>query len=110
MNEIRIYESMSEVSARMVEAARANDWDRLAALERDVASMRDTLATPRSTGALPLSVEERSRKLRLIHRILDDDAEIRRHTEPWMEHVSAYLGRNSRARAVNRAYGSVAGG
>ena len=42
----------------------------------------------------------------VIQRILDDDAEIRRHTEPWMEQVRRFLGgRNSRDR-VERAYGS----
>jgi flagellar protein FliT len=40
----------------------------------------------------------------LIERILDDDAEIRRHTEPWMEHVRHLLGDNRRLRELQRAY------
>lgn len=108
MNALSLYESMSELSAGMVAAARRNDWDRLAALERGVARMRDTLAAGEARQPT-LSAEERGRKLALIHRMLDDDAEIRRHTEPWMENVRAYLASASRSHQVGRAYGSMSG-
>lgn len=91
MSALDLYESMSAISARMVLAARANDWNDLARLERDVAAMRDRLIAG-DRPAPALSAEERSRKISLIHRLLDDDAEIRRHTEPWMAHVGSYLG------------------
>ena len=86
------YEEMSVLSARMVDAARSGDWDGLVTLERHVAALRDSLA---STGApLPDSLEaapETARMRGLIQKILDDDAEVRRHTEPWMEHVRLLL-------------------
>ena len=106
MSALRLYETMSDVSTRMVEAARANDWDRLTALEQDVARLRDVLAAndPRSAPA-PLSPEERARKVQLIHRILADDAEVRSYTEPWMNCVSKYLGAGARSRNVRQAYG-----
>jgi flagellar protein FliT len=48
-------------------------------------------------------------KRQLIERILDDDAEIRRHTEPWMEHVRHLLGDNQRLRELQRAYAVATG-
>ncbi len=104
MNVIGMYETMGEISARMVEAAQANDWDRLVELERNVANLRDSLRA--EDRPMALSAEERARKLGLIHRILDADAEVRRHTEPWMAQVRVFLGSAARERAMKRSYGS----
>ena len=103
--QIAIYEEMRELSARMVEAARANDWSLLASLEQSVAGLRDTLRLEGedNTG---MSTGEAERKASLIRSILDDDAEIRLHTEPWMEQVRAFLGRTAKKRQVDRAYGA----
>lgn len=80
-------ESMSTLSAQMVEAARDQDWDRLWSLEQEVARLRDD--TPGSSTA-PTSAE-RNRRITLMRQLLADDAEIRRHTEPWMLAVQAWL-------------------
>ena len=102
--QIEIYEQMSALSTRMVDAARANDWDLLIDLEQSVASLRDTLLKEADSGkSSPLEV---NRKRELIQRILHDDAEVRRHTEPWMEHVRHYLSGGNRKRQVDRAYGA----
>jgi flagellar protein FliT len=103
--QIAIYEEMRELSARMVEAARANDWSRLAALETSVASLRDTLRREGEDNA-GMTTGEAERKASLIRSILDDDAEIRLHTEPWMEQVREFLGRTAKKRQVDRAYGA----
>jgi flagellar protein FliT len=50
-----------------------------------------------------------ARKRSLIQRILEDDAEVRRHTEPWMEHVRQFLGDGLRRRDVEKAYAAGAG-
>ncbi len=107
MSALKLYESMSELSTQMVAAARACDWDHLSDLEHDVARMRDALIRT-DTAAGILSSEERKRKISLIHRLLEDDAEIRRHTEPWMEAVKGYLGAASRSQRLDRSYGKVA--
>jgi flagellar protein FliT len=104
MNIIGMYESMGEISDRMVEAAQANDWDRLVELEKNVAHLRDNLR--REDRPLSLSSEERARKLRLIHRILNADAEVRRHTEPWMAQVRIFLGSAARERTMKQSYGN----
>lgn len=102
--QIEIFQEMSALSAQMVEAAQAHDWDRLVSLEEAVAALRDTLMTDGVD--LPLGREQQNLKAALIQRILDDDAEIRRHTEPWMEHARQFLGGNSTRRRVEQAYGA----
>lgn len=101
---LEIYEQMCALSARMVEAARAHDWDRLIELERAVGGLRDVLM--QEGGAAAESSEETERRRALIRRILEDDAEIRRHTEPWMEKVRRFLAGNARPRQLDRGYGS----
>lgn len=103
-SQIEIFQEMSALSAQMVEAAQAHDWDRLVILEESVAALRSTLI---SEGTGPaLGPGEQNIKAALIQRILDDDAEIRRHTEPWMEHVRQFLGGNHNRRRVEQAYGA----
>ncbi len=103
-SQIEIYEEMSALSARMVEAARANDWDNLIRLEKSVVALRLSLAADDDNSRL--SAQEIEVKRTLIQRILDDDAEIRRHTEPWMEQVRQFLGGNERRKRVESAYGA----
>ncbi|NWG29963.1 MAG: flagellar protein FliT [Rhodocyclaceae bacterium] len=101
---LEIYEQMCALSNRMVDAARAHDWDRLIALERAVASLRDTLM--QDGGAAAESPEETERRRALIRRILEDDAEVRRHTEPWMEKVRRLLSGNARKPQSDPACGT----
>lgn len=102
-SQIDLYQQMNALSARMVEAARANDWEQLIDLERDVAALRDTLMAEDGNDTLaPGEIEE---KRRLIQNILQDDAEVRRHTEPWMEQVRRFLGGDVRKHQVDQAYG-----
>lgn len=102
--QIEIYEQMSQLSTRMVAAARANDWEHLIDLEKTVASLRQTLMSETDT---PVATpQETERKRNLIQHILRDDAEIRRHTEPWMEQVRHFLSGGVRKQQVDKAYGS----
>jgi flagellar protein FliT len=103
-SQIELYEEISTLSSRMVAAAQANDWDALIDLERGVAGLRDTLMTADDIGSSPLDLD---RKRTLIQRILQDDAEVRRHTEPWMEQVRTFLGTANRRQQVERAYGGT---
>lgn len=102
--QIEIYEQMCALSNRMVEAARANDWERLIDLERAVADLRETLT--KDGGNAAADPREAEIKRAMIQRILKDDAEVRRHTEPWMEHVRRFLNGDARKRQVDRAYGA----
>lgn len=86
---IALYEEIRALSQRMVSAAQANDWMTLVELEQLVATLRDELAD--SGEKFSLSTPELLRKHGLIQQILRDDAEIRRHTEPWMERLRHLL-------------------
>ena len=99
--QMEIYEQISVLSAQMVDAARSNDWDHLVDLEQRVRTLRVQLAGGHEFDAGPVNVE---RKRTLIQQILDDDAEVRRHTEPWMEQVRRFLGTGAQKRRVERAY------
>lgn len=105
MNPIALYESMSALSAQMAEAAAACDWERLASLEKDCAGLARHLEA--SGESIRLSDADRARKMDLIRRILADDAEVRRHAEPWMDQVRQLLGGGARERTVRRAYGAL---
>ena len=102
-SQIELYEQMRALSGLMVEAARANDWERLVDLENDVAALRDKLIADEGGQLAPSEVEQ---KRHLIRTILQDDAEVRRHTEPWMEHVRQFLGGAARKQRIDRAYGA----
>lgn len=105
-SQIEIYEDMSNLSTQMVEAARTQDWDHLATLEEAVAGLRRSLQVDDDNSIL--SDADLERKRTLIQQILEDDAEVRRHTEPWMEHVRQFLGSSNQRRRVERAYGAGA--
>ena len=100
-SQTKLYEEMSILSAQMVAAARTNDWERLIALEHAVAALRDVLMNDDNNA---LSEPELESKTRLIQRILDDDAEVRRHTEPWMERLRHFLDGATKKRL--RAHGA----
>ena len=101
-SQIEIYQEMSALSTNMVEAARIGNWERLVELEQSVARLRISLGTDDDNSRL--SPSELDLKRLLIQRILDDDAEIRRYTEPWMEQVRQLLGGAVRRKQVEQAY------
>lgn len=108
MSTLNLYESMSGLSAQMADAARENDWDRLTTLEHQVTDLREQMVQqdPQEPSA-SLSEAERRRKIELIKRMLADDREVRRHTDPWMDGVRQMLGGNVRGRAMRNAYAAM---
>ena len=107
-DQLDLYEEIRALSADMVNAARANDWERLVTLEHSVAALRDELIAnsgpDRDAG---VGATENDHRRGLIQQILEDDAEIRRHTEPWMEHVRQFLGSQNRRKQVQHAYAAT---
>lgn len=89
-SQIELYEEMSLLSSRMAAAARASDWEHLIELERGIRSLRDALLA--IADGSNEAATDMARKHSLIQRILEDDAEVRRHTEPWMERILFFLG------------------
>lgn len=103
-SQIELYKQMSILSARMAQAARASDWDRLVDLERNVAALREAL---QGMADLDPAAIESGEKRRLIQSILEDDAEVRRHTEPWMEQVRVFLGQGPKPKDLDHPFGDL---
>lgn len=103
-----IYGLISTKSEQMLEAAKASDWNRLISLENDcralIERLKDTDAGP-ATGAKFVQ-----RKIAYIRKVLADDAEIRKFTEPWMTQLEIYLGSARQERKLQRAYETDHGG
>ncbi len=100
--QIEIYEEMSTLSMRMVEAAHAHDWERLVGLEKSVAALRSKL--PKEEDNAALSQSELNHKRELIQGILENDANVRTCTEPWMEQLRKFLGNGNRRKRMKTAY------
>jgi flagellar protein FliT len=100
--QIEIYEEMSALSGRMVEAAHAHDWEHLVRLEKSVAALRSKL--PKEEDNAALSPDELLHKRSLIQGILENDANVRTCTEPWMEQLRKFLGNDNRRKRMKSAY------
>lgn len=100
---VSVYETMVGITERMLDAASANEWDRLAELEQECARHANRLKA--QEGGAPLAGQERQRKVNAIRRMLDADRQIRDLTTPWMAKLSAMISNTSTERRVARAYG-----
>ncbi|TSE28723.1 Flagellar protein FliT [Tepidimonas thermarum] len=77
------YQALEDASARMLEAAQADDWDRVVELEGVCAVLIERLRE--QAEAAPLSPVERAEKHRIMLAILRHDAQIRALAEPWLD-------------------------
>lgn len=101
-----LYEALGRVSHDMVAAARANDWDRLAELDRQMTATREAIARQPEDGALDDAAL--LRRAALISAILQNNGEVRRHVDPWMASTRKLLASGERERTVRAAYGVAA--
>lgn len=98
--------AMAGLSARMVDAARANDWRLLADLEQQLAVLRDTVAAWEPEGRQQdfLSAIERQHKAELIRQILADGEEVLSHVQPCRESMRRLLSTSNMGRSLRQAY------
>lgn len=86
------YKAIEDASRQMLEAAREEDWDGVVRCEGACAVLIEQLRfRARTEELLP---EERAEKLRVMQRILRNDAEIRILAEPWMSHFGQLFDSN----------------
>lgn len=84
---IDYYKSIEESSLKMLDAAKAQDWEQVVRCEGVCAVLIEQLRLhSRSEQLLP---EQRTEKTRIMQRILNNDAQIRYLAEPWLEHLDA---------------------
>lgn len=79
---IQRYEDLAQISRAMLVAARANDWGRVEALEMQCGDQIEELKAALKQESL--SLNEQWQRIAVLRRILDDDAEIRARSEPWL--------------------------
>ncbi len=107
-NILDTYQRASVKSGEMLEAAKTSDWDRLVDLEHECKTLIDKLHhIDTDANAPPRELGYRRRKNQLLRKVLADDAEIRRYTEPWMNQLQVYLGSAHQEQRLQRAYQSA---
>ena len=81
---IDYYKAIEDSSAKMLDAARAEDWDEVVRFEGTCAVLIEQLR--HRARSEELSPEQRVEKARIMQRILQNDAQIRYLAEPWLVH------------------------
>ncbi len=85
---IATYESLSELTSTMLDAAREGEWDHLTELELRCKDYVDSLM---QAAPVPLSQSEQYAKVAIIRAILQNDAKIRAYTEPRLHELQQRL-------------------
>lgn len=99
---LETYNAILTTTGRMLIAAKNNEWDQLITLERECKQLTDSLIQKDSEPILDKELLQE--KIQIIHQILEDDAQIKAITEPWMMKLQEMLNANNRTRDLQRAY------
>jgi flagellar protein FliT len=100
---IERYHEVAQASRDMLAAARREDWSEVSRLE---ARCGDLIAVlKRAAMDEPLDTVEQQRRIELLREMLQDDAQIRLRTEPWLLELERLIGLPRRARRAARAGG-----
>ncbi|QDL56090.1 flagellar protein FliT [Rhodoferax aquaticus] len=81
---IDYYKAIEDSSAKMLEAAKMEDWDGVVRFEGACAVLIEQLR--HRARSEQLSPNSRAEKNRIMRRILHNDAQIRYLAEPWLAH------------------------
>ncbi len=98
------YESLSNLTRQMRQAAVQGDWDHL--LEMEVQCRQHVANMRLFDGGTDLDEAARKLKVSFIHSILANDAEIRQRTEVWMQQLQRILHNNHQETRLQQAYQS----
>jgi len=96
------YERVAGLTAAMLEAARAEQWDLLLQLEDECRVVFSGLTA--ASGTSLSTPDAQRRKAELIRQVLADDAEIRRLVEPWVAELGQWLGANTSNHRLRDTY------
>jgi flagellar protein FliT len=101
---IKNYEFLSSITAQMRMAATHGQWDQLEELEKQCSQHVEIMKT--QDMGIPPDESIRLRKMELIRKILEDDAEIRNHTEPWVAQLQRIMHSTGQERRLQQTYSS----
>lgn len=108
MQILATYNAILATTGKMLAAAQNNEWDQLILLEKECKQLTESLMN--SDPEPMLDKELLQKKVQIIHQILDDDAQIKAITEPWMMKLQDMLSTNSRTRELQHAYQPLGNG
>ncbi|HQT34180.1 MAG: flagellar protein FliT [Thiobacillus sp.] len=97
------YESLSELTGSMLNAACEGEWDDLAALEQ---RCRGHVGNLMQAAPVPLNENEQRTKVAIIRAILQNDAKIRALTEPRLHELQQRLHMTRSGQRGVDAYGA----
>ncbi|MDA8129111.1 MAG: flagellar protein FliT [Betaproteobacteria bacterium] len=97
------YESLSELTGTMLDAARQGEWDHLAALEQ---CCRKHVGTLMQAPPVKMNDKDERTKVAIIRAILENDARIRALTEPRLHELQQRLHMLRAGRHGMEAYGA----
>ena len=80
---IDYYKAIEDSSTKMLNAAKSKDWEQVVRFEGACAVLIEQLRAKAQSDELP--AEQRSEKIRIMQRILQNDAQIRCLAEPWLD-------------------------
>ncbi len=101
------YAAMAGITGQMLAAARAEDWDGLAALETQCSALVSALQQDDALAAMSaLTPQQRQQNAALIGQMLADDGEIRSLIAARMTHLSNQMHSASTERKLSRVYGA----
>ncbi|WP_454753423.1 flagellar protein FliT [Cupriavidus necator] len=103
---VTCYEEILALSARMLEAAQATDWNQVTELQRGYLARVDRLRGLDHDA--PFSDAERMRRYQLLDRILTYDARIRDLAVPQLKKLGDMLTSSRRQIELSAAYGATA--
>jgi flagellar protein FliT len=81
---IDYYKAIEDSSAKMLEAAKAEDWEGVMRFEGACAVLIEQLRA--RAHSEELDAQSRAEKTKIMCRILNNDAQIRYLAEPWLAH------------------------
>lgn len=99
---IENYQHLSSLTAQMSVFAAQGEWDHLVELEKQCSLRVETIKT--LDAAFQLNESALLRKAELIRKILADDAEVRKHTGPWMEQLQRSMQSAGQEHRLHQAY------
>jgi flagellar protein FliT len=97
------YESLATLTARMLSAARVDDWEAVDEMDGEYRRLVNDLRPPHIS--MRLNDQQRARKYVLVRQILADDAAIRDLADPQMARMSSLLAYGHRLHTLSDPYG-----
>ena len=97
------YESLSNLTAQMREAAERGEWDQLIDLEQ--LCRQYVAAMKQADASATLDEPSRQRKVQIIKKILENDADLRSRTVAWMGQLQRIMQSNRQEQRLHQTYG-----